>query len=168
MIDYKFCPQCRFRLENYGKHPYCKKCKIYIYLDPKPTACALITKNRKLLVTIRGIDPYKGSYDIPGGFLELKEHPKDAAIRETKEETGLNIKIIKLLSVYTDRYGTDGDYQVNFYYLAKVIGGKLKAQDDVSKVKWVAIDKTPKMGFSSVQKAVNDLKKHYKTLKRKL
>jgi ADP-ribose pyrophosphatase YjhB (NUDIX family) len=58
--------------------------------------------------------------------------PEAAALREAKEETNLDMKIISLLGIYTDRYGDEGDYTLNFHYVTEIIGGDMQAQDDVS------------------------------------
>ena len=109
MVDYKYCPQCKKSLETSQEYFYCTNCDIHIYQNPKPTASVLPVKNGKVLISIRAIEPYKGSYDTIGGFLQLDEHPEETAIRETKEETGLDIKILDLLPMRKERYGKDGD-----------------------------------------------------------
>ena len=161
MIKYEFCPQCKNPLNTSGKHPYCSSCHIYIYQNPKPTASVLPIKNGKVLLAIRGIEPYKGEYDTIGGFLELGEHPEKTARRETKEETGLDIKLIDLLGMHRDRYGKGGDYLINLFYVAEVVGGKLKPGDDVESLHWIPINKVPKMPFKSANEAIKDLQKWY-------
>lgn len=58
-------------------------------------------------MSIRGIEPKKGKYDFIGGFLENGEDPLDGAVREFKEETGVEInkKDLEFLGIYVDDYG---------------------------------------------------------------
>lgn len=110
----------------------------------------------------RGIEPYKGAYDIIGGFMKAHELPEDAAIREAKEETGLEVKITSLLGIYIDRYGNDGDYTLNIHYLGEVIGGEMKPMDDVIDLEWVEISKVPlDQGFQNTKDGLSDLKKQF-------
>jgi len=167
MVNYKYCPQCKKSLETSQEHPYCTNCDIYIYQNPKPTASVLPIKNGKVLISIRAIKPYKGSYDTIGGFLQLDEHPEEAAIRETKEETGLDIKILHLLPMHKERYGKDGDHLINIFYVGKVVGGKMKPADDVESLHWIPINKVPKMPFKSANLAIKDLQKWYEKQNKK-
>jgi 8-oxo-dGTP diphosphatase len=144
-MNYTFCPQCKGRLIPKIESFYCPQCKETIYQNSKPTASVLIMDNDKVLLGIRAQDPGKGKYDIIGGFLNLGEHPEAGAVRETKEETGLEIKITSLLGVYMDKYETTGEDTLNFVYLGKVIGGEEKADDDIASLEWVEINKLPSL-----------------------
>ncbi len=155
--------QCKSHLDTSGEHPYCSACKIHIYNDPSPTAGILPIKDDKVLLSKRAISPFKGSYDIIGGFLERGEHPEEAAKREAKEETGLDIEPVELLGIFTDRYGKKGSYVVNIHYIGKIVGGLMTAQEDVASLHWVPIGKIPKNhGFKSTRKSLQTLQKWYK------
>ena len=120
-------------------------------------------KDGQVLLSKRGINPYKGDWDTIGGFLEPGEHPEVGALRETLEETGLNVKITGLFGVYMDKYGDDGDdVQINAY-LAEVISGNVEAKDDVASLEWVDINKidTITSRFKAVVEILRDLKQHY-------
>jgi ADP-ribose pyrophosphatase YjhB (NUDIX family) len=97
----------------------------------------------KLLLVKRNIEPYRGWWDIPGGFLEAGEHPEAGAVREMVEETGLNINPIKLLGIYMDRYGADGDHTLNFCYLAELVGGTPAPASDALELRWFDLDDLP-------------------------
>lgn len=162
MINYQFCPQCKNNLDLSGKYPYCSKCNLTIYFNSKPCAGVVPIKDGKVLLSKRGIEPYKGDWDTIGGFLENGEHPEIGALREALEETGLTMKITGLLGTYIDKYGSDGDYVQSNVYLTKIVSGNLKAQDDVASLEWVDI-KTGKISshFKSIEKVFADLKKLY-------
>ena len=91
-----------------------------------------------MLLARRAFDPYKGYWDIPGGFLEEGEHPLDGLRRELREETGLDVEPLEFLGVWMDRYGGDStaDATLNLYWTARVVAGEAQAADDVSELAW--------------------------------
>jgi len=163
MIHYKFCPQCKNELDLSGEYPYCRFCNLKIYLNSKPTASILPVDGNKVLLAKRGIEPFKGCWDIIGGFLKLGEDPEAGVLREAMEETNLTMEITGLLNIYMDKYGPDGDDTLNIVYLGKIIDGKMKAQDDVSSLEWVYIKDVDQItkGFTGVITALKDLKQLY-------
>ncbi|QQS38930.1 NUDIX hydrolase [Candidatus Woesebacteria bacterium] len=156
MIKYRYCPQCKNKLDKKGPHFLCKECEVTIYTNPKPTACVFIVNKGKVLINKRAVPPKANTYDIPGGFLEPGESPSEAAIREIKEETGLTIKLLAIVGIYKEVY--DGYDLINIFYAGEILSGKLTAADDVKDLAWVRIDQIPKMGFNSVNQAVDDFK----------
>ena len=133
-----------------------------IYKNSAPTASALIVKGNNVLLSTRAIKPKKGYYDIVGGFLSNGESPEVGVIRETKEETGLTVKILDLLGVYMDTYAFQEIKlnTLNFYYVTEIVEGKMEPHDDVATLKWFDIDKVPldKLAFRSQKEVVKDLK----------
>lgn len=163
MIEFNFCPKCGNAIGASIEPPHCSKCNSTYYRNAKPFASVLPIKDGKVLLAKRGHEPFKGAYDIIGGFMEANELPEEAAIREAKEETGLDIKITSLLGIYLDRYGEDGDYTLNIHYIGEVLGGEMKAMDDVVGLEWVKIDEVPlDSGFQNTKDGLRDLKKLYK------
>jgi 8-oxo-dGTP diphosphatase len=157
MLAYNYCSQCATPLEKSGV-PYCPVCKISFYRNAKPCASILPVKDGKVLLAKRGQEPLKGAYDIIGGFLHADELPAAGALREAKEETGLEMKIIELLGIYSDQYGEDGDYTLNIHYIGEVIGGEMHAQDDVADLEWVDIAEIPlTSGFKNTREGLRDL-----------
>jgi len=161
-IKYKFCPQCTTKLIIKEGSPFCSKCKIHVYENSKPAAGVLIIKDGKVLLTRRGVEPCKGKYDAVGGFLKYNENPRRCVTREVKEETGLKVKIIDLLGIYTDTYGRGGDAVLVLYYVCIVVSGTPKPQDDVAELVWFGIDKIPRMAFLHQKEVMGDFKKWFK------
>jgi 8-oxo-dGTP diphosphatase len=162
VITYNFCPQCGTKLDLSKQPIHCENCNKSFYNDPKPGVGVLPIKDGKVLLARRARDPLAGAIDVIGGFIEPNEHPEAGAVREAKEETGLDLAIISLLGIYTDRYGVDGEPTINIHYIAEVRGGEMRAQDDVSALDWVDIDDAPvDEGFKNTQEALKDLKKWY-------
>lgn len=165
MVKYKYCPYCRGKLSYNGDNYQCLVCKRKVFTSSSPCVSILPVKDDKVLLAKRAIDPKRGAWDVVGGFMKEGEKPELAAKRETKEETGLDIKLGDLLGVYTDSYEYEGQvYEtINLYYLAEIIGGEIKAEDDVSELVWFPIEKLPdNVGFKSFAEALKDLQKwHY-------
>ena len=117
-----------------------------MYANPAPTACALLVDDRgRLLLGRRANEPFRGRWDVPGGFVEEDEHPLDCLRRELREETGLEIEPGDFFGVWIDRYGTADDDPVtlNLYWTARVVGGEPEAADDVSELSWFEPDELP-------------------------
>lgn len=167
MAKFIFCPQCTAKCILTGRYPYCSKCNETYYRNSKPCTIVLPVREGKILLGKRAVDPHKGAYDTIGGFLEEGEEPIHGAIRETKEETGLTVEIVKLLGIYTDCYGDEDVYTLNIAYIAKVIGGSMKPQDDVAELEWVDIlSFSPLKSFASTKKALKDLRIWYENQKK--
>ncbi|ADP77812.1 NUDIX hydrolase [Methanothermus fervidus DSM 2088] len=105
------------------------------YKSPKLTVDIIIMDSKGKIVLIkRKKDPYKNFWALPGGFVEYGEKVEEAAIREAKEETGLNIKLKKLVGVYSDPNRDPRGHVVSICYLASPVSGKLKAKTDAKDV----------------------------------
>jgi len=111
--------------------------------NPYPVVDAVIEKNGKIVLIIKSRGAYKGLLGLPGGFIEWGETAEQAAIREAKEETGLRIKLIEILGVYSDPRRDVRGHLMTTVFVAKAIGGKLKASDDAVEVHWYDMKKIP-------------------------
>lgn len=146
----RFCTNCGGLLKattppGGRSHYRCTVCGRNQYRNAKPCAGALIMREGRLLLVQRAISPYRGYWDIPGGFLELDELPADGAVREAQEETGLEVRLIDLFGFYIDRYGEDGRgvYCLNIYFLAEVVGGEECLTAESADLAWFAPDELP-------------------------
>jgi len=159
MNEFKYCPNCAQPIQENNEHWKCNKCGSEYWKNSKPTAAVIPIKDGKILLSKRGIEPFKGYYDTIGGFLSNGEIPLDGALREVKEETGLDVKILDFIGTYMDTYGGDRDFILCFYYVCEIVGGEMKAQDDVAALEWFDIDNLPEnIAFKHIYKVIEDLK----------
>jgi len=132
---YRFCPRCGgalSRRKTDGQDRLvCQACDFIFYQNPVPAVAVIIPRGKSIVLVKRAEEPLRGHWCLPAGFMELDETPEQCAIRETREETGLDIEVTRLFGV--EKGGDDPRAQVVLIiYLAKHLGGELRAGDDAS------------------------------------
>ena len=158
-----YCPRCRNELDCSQGKVECSECGFVAYASSKPTASALcIDEAERVLLARRAVEPNRGAWDAPGGFLEEGEHPLDGLRRELREETGLEIAPLELLGIWMDRYGGDSTAEstLNLFWTARVVGGEPRPADDVSELRWFGQDELPRrdeVAFDCVADALSAL-----------
>jgi 8-oxo-dGTP diphosphatase len=127
---------------------------------PVLTTDIIIYNNKKeILLTRRGIYPFRGYWVLPGGHVDSGELVKKTAVREVKEETGLKVKLVNSLGIYDDPEGDPRHHTVSVVYLAKILSGELRINKEVLEFGWFSLNKLPKkIGFNHRQ-MINDFKK---------
>ena len=149
----RFCPLCGNRLEkishDHRMRLVCTACKKPLYENPLPaTAAVILDHGDHLLLVKRGMEPAKGKWCLPGGFVELDEEPAQGVARELAEETGLIGEVEQLLDcVYEDNpfYGP----VIIMGYQLTAEGGELKAGDDAVAVQYFPLTALPSIAFES-------------------
>lgn len=107
---------------------------------PRITAAVLVIKDNKFLLAERNKENYNKYWVIPGGGVKFGEKIEEAAIREIKEETNLDVEIIKSLG-HKEVINVPGNYHsIVFFYLAKPKNINLEAKDDISQAKFLTIE----------------------------
>ena len=129
--DARFCPICATPLQAQvlegRERMACSACGFILYLNPTPAAGVLIEDQEGRVVLIRrGAPPRQGYWALPSGFAEVGETIEETAIREAREETGLDIELDHLLGVYSYLR----DPVVLVLYTGHVVGGELRAGED--------------------------------------
>jgi 8-oxo-dGTP diphosphatase len=148
---FKYCPLCgtQFRLEQIAQktRPLCPNCGFVFYRNPFPTVSVLIINDTKILLGKRSGDPGKGKWALPSGYIEFEDDFLTAAIREVKEETGLEVEIISILNVQSAFLPPEYHF-LGIYLLAQVTGGSLSPKDDLEDADWFSSSETlPPMAF---------------------
>ncbi len=102
---------------------------------------ALIFNRGRILMAQRGKEPLKGWWSLPGGALETGESLRDAVCREVREETGLEVRPLRVFEIFEriirDDAGAVEYHYVLIDYVCRVTGGTLAPGDDVCRVEWV-------------------------------
>jgi 8-oxo-dGTP diphosphatase len=117
------------------------------YKLPGITSDGILLKDNQILLIKRKIEPFKGKWALPGGFVEYGEKTEDTVIREVLEETGLKTKIRELAGVYSDPKRDPRGHTITIVYLLESRNGKLKAGDDASNAKFFKINRLPDLSF---------------------
>ena len=154
-----FCPLCGASLAveavppDHREQKVCSRCRFVFYLNPKVVAATIPELDGTVLLTRRLINPGRGLWTFPGGFVDFGETVTDAAVRETFEETGLKVDLTGLLNVYTYPAAP-----VIIVYTAHVTGGTLTTCDENDALEWVAPARIPwdTLAFQSTREALRD------------
>lgn len=156
----RYCPRCagplieRFIEFEHRVRKTCSLCGFIYYLNPKVVACAIPCQNGRIWLLRRNVEPGRGRWTFPGGYVDLGERVPDAAVRETKEETLLEIRLDDLLNVYS--YEKAGIVLV--VYLATVTGGMAATTPESQEVRAFGLDEIPwdELAFPSTREALSE------------
>ncbi|MFH1403265.1 MAG: NUDIX hydrolase [Candidatus Altiarchaeota archaeon] len=114
---------------------------------PILTVDALIRRGDSILLIKRVNPPFKGMWAIPGGFVDYGETVEHAVVREALEETGLEVKVIRLTGVYSDPARDPRGHTVSLVYECVITGGILSAGDDAGDAEYFSLEDLPDLAF---------------------
>jgi len=164
-VTYKFCPQCGGGLEKRLIKPgepqrlVCTACGFIFYLDPKLSVIAVIPMDGGVVMVRRAIDPGYGLWVVPGGFVDMGEVVEAAVVRETREETFLTVRPLRLLNIYSypDRP------TIIAAYVTEYVSGELGAGDETLEARVFKLREIPwpQIAFSSTQGALREYISRY-------
>jgi ADP-ribose pyrophosphatase YjhB (NUDIX family) len=158
--ELRYCPRCAWPLErrrlqeDEPERLACPNCEFVLYLDPKVAACAICEVEGGIVLLRRAIEPGLGLWVFPGGFVDLGEPVPAAAVRETREETNLDVSLIGILDVYSH----DPWEVAVVVYAAEVKGGELKPNREASEARSFPPEQIPwdELAFESTRAALRD------------
>lgn len=159
-VEFRFCPVCGMRLQssriedNLTPRLVCSSCNFVFYLDPKVVACSILEWKNAIVLLKRGINPQKGKWVLPGGYVDRGEEVEAAAVRETLEECGLETRIKNLLGVYS----YSGQLPVVIVYVTEYLGGDLVPKDETLETGLFSKTQIPwdDLAFQSTSDALRD------------
>jgi len=141
-----YCFQCgtqlEIRMRDNREREICPACDWVYYAQLKVGAAVLIERDSKLLLLKRNHEPWKGTWMVPAGYVESDEDPKDAAVREVSEETGLEVELGDLIHVYYFDDDPRGN-GVSFVYKAEKISGEINLNSESTEAKFFLWDEIP-------------------------
>lgn len=169
-VEYRFCPRCGGHLEKRKvkaiepERLVCQKCSFIFYLDPKVVAGTIFTIEERIVLLRRGVEPAMGKWVFPGGYVDRGESVREAAVRETQEESNVQVRLCSLLDVYS--YSRSPNVIV--VYAAEAVGGELKAGDESVEAQSFSASEIPwgELAFQSTKDALHDYVRLYLSSKR--
>ena len=129
---YRFCPRCGHPLDarvlKSGEPPrlVCRGCAFVFFLDPKIATGVVFSYDGGILLVQRAIHPSYGKWVFPGGYVDRGETLEAAALREVQEESGLVVRLTRLLGAYS----FPDNPVIVVAYAGDVTGGSLKIDDE--------------------------------------
>ncbi len=141
----------------------CTRCPFVLFRTPAAGAAAIVVRGREVLLVRRGIEPYRGCWGLPAGYQEYAESPAEAAVREVREETGLQVRLGRILDVcYTL---DDPRKRANLVvYTAEVVAGELRAADDAAEARFFPVDELPaEIAFANSRALLERLRAEFPT-----
>jgi 8-oxo-dGTP diphosphatase len=156
--EVKFCSRCGAgmvtRPVGDKLRRVCPECDFIHFTDPKVGVGVFVVHEEKLLLVRRTMNPEKGKWSIPAGFLDYGEDPQETAVREALEETNLVVAIERLIDVYHNP-PEEGGASIFILYQARLIKGELQAGDDADAAGFFALDALPEIAFASTRDAIS-------------
>jgi ADP-ribose pyrophosphatase YjhB (NUDIX family) len=138
-----------------GRHyPVCSVCDFVFYLNPKIVVGTLPRRDGRVLLLRRDIEPARGLWVFPGGYVDLGESVEEAAHRETREEVNVEVRLDGLLGVYSFSHSPSAI----IVYLASVVRGEPRSGPEAQEVRWVGPDEIPwtDLAFPSTRAVLSD------------
>ena len=111
----------------------------------------------RVLLGRRGIEPFLGLWDTPGGFVEVGESLEECVRRELREEAGVEVEVGRLIASVPDTYGPTGDATLNAFFECRLLSGDPQPDDDAAELRWFAPDALPpaeELAFACVRAAL--------------
>lgn len=164
-----FCPRCAAplveKIPELDSRPrrVCSKCAFVVYVNPKIAAGTVPVRDGRVALIRRGVEPARGSWTWPCGYVEIDESVEDAAARETREESGLVVRLGGLLGTYSypvrpEEGPSPTTGLVVMSWATADVEGDLVAGDDAVDAAWFDVAKIPwaELAFDSSRRALED------------
>jgi len=135
----------------------CERCGEIHYENPLP-ATAMVCRNNKgdFLLVKRSEPPGVGQWCLPGGFIEVGETAQQGALRELKEETGLEGRILRVIDVVSRINGYWGDVLL-IGFEVEITGGTLRAADDAADARYFPPKQLPEIAFDTHRRILDEI-----------
>jgi ADP-ribose pyrophosphatase YjhB (NUDIX family) len=158
--EYSFCPKCGGRLAGRRIKPselvqsVCQACGFVFFMNPKVAVGTIVSLDGRVLLLRRGIEPAYGKWVFPSGFVDRGECVEEAAVRETREESQVDVRINRLLNIYSYAHHP----VIIIVYIGEVISGQPCAGDETLEAQTFAPEEIPwnDLAFPSTAQALRD------------
>ncbi|MEK7247221.1 MAG: NUDIX hydrolase [Chloroflexota bacterium] len=161
--DLQYCPRCGAPLivrlidtEDRARL-MCDRGHI-LYVNPKLVIGVIPERRGRVLLLRRAIEPRRGFWTFPGGFMEIDETAEECAVREAHEEVGLHVRLAGLLGVYSKPGPLPGPAVVSIVYRGTVATGKPEAGREALEARWFRPEEIPwdDLAYETTQWALRD------------
>ncbi len=155
-----YCPRCAAALPH---HPpvACSACGYALWVNPRPTGSVIIVADASFLAIRRARPPRVGWWDLPGGFCDGWELPADAAVREAKEELGVDVRLGDFVGMYVGEYHYQDELLpvLDCFWLASITAGEITLDPaEASEHAWLPLADPPEMAFATMDRALRDVR----------
>ncbi len=117
-------------------------------MKPFISTDTVVIKDDEVLLVRRAIEPFRDQWVLPGGLMDIGEKIEQTAVREVREETGFDVKLLKLIGVYSGPHRDPRGTTAAVCFLAEIIGKAGDHDHEISEVKFFPLDELPnRMGF---------------------
>jgi 8-oxo-dGTP diphosphatase len=130
----------------------CSACRSVHYADPKVAVGVAVFRDDRLLLVRRVMEPGRGRWTVPGGFLDIGEDPRMAAAREVAEEAAVEVEVGDVLDVFAN--SPEEGSTVFVLFAGRWVRGEPAAGDDADEAAFFGRDELPPLAFSSTAAAV--------------
>ena len=156
MSAIKYCSSCASEMvlkpfENTNRF-FCTDCDRMEFIDPKVVTGVLFTINSEVVLVQRNLEPQRGKWTFPAGFVDRGEKVENAAIREVFEETGFIVELDKLVGVYSQ----EDDPIILIVFSGHIVGGERTDNSEVQSIQTFPLDKLPVLAFDRDRKIIQD------------
>jgi ADP-ribose pyrophosphatase YjhB (NUDIX family) len=152
----RFCVECgaamSTRLVHATPRRVCDGCGRVHYTDPKVAVGVAVFHDDRLLLVRRVMNPGRGRWSLPGGYLDVGEDPRTAAAREALEEAGVEVSVGAVLDVFANPLSDGGAVFVLF--AASYVSGEPEPGDDADAAAFFGGDEVPPLAFASTEAVV--------------
>ena len=152
----RFCPSCGFKMATRSvrgvSRRVCERCAHIHYAEPKVAVGVAVFRDDQLLLVRRTMQPGRGRWALPGGFLDLGEDPRLAAAREAAEEAGVEVVVGAVIDVFANPADEGGAVFVLF--AASWRSGEPAGGDDADDARFFPRDALPEIAFASTAHAI--------------
>jgi len=160
---FRYCPVCATplveRTVSGALRSTCSACGFILFIDPKLVTVIVVRHEGKFLLGRRNIDPAKGMWSFFGGYVDRGEKVEEAAVREVKEETNLDVQLEGLIGLYSER----GSSHVLVVYQASVVNNKVDSMaaqpEEVSELAFFTWEELPSLAFPIDTHILHDWRK---------
>ena len=161
----RYCPTCAGDLEtrdlgDQGSHPVCLTCGNVLWQNLKTCVDALIVRatdnGPEILLGRRCAEPGKGSWDVPGNFLNVGDTPESRLKLACQSEMGIGVDVREIVGAFSDQFGDIAT--LTLYYVCNMSSGSPRPGVIIDEARWFPLSDAPSLAFPGLEQAISALR----------